>query len=187
MIVGTLDYLSPEQALGNPLDERSDVFSFGIVLYQMLTGVHPFASKSVTQMVARMMAQPPHPITESMAVPESLRQILARALQKNAADRYGSAAQMMLDLMVSRRELGGASGTLLPATPAHVEAAPSVPRTGPIAPLALPEGAAPARRERPTRPMPPLRRPLPRAAVGALIAAALLLIAAAVFFLTARF
>ena len=63
MIVGTLDYLSPEQALGNPLDERSDLFSFGIVRYQMLTGTHPFASKSVTQMVARMMSQSPHPIT----------------------------------------------------------------------------------------------------------------------------
>ncbi len=191
MIVGTLDYLSPEQALGNPLDERSDLFSFGIVLYQMLTGTHPFASKSVTQMVARMMTQSPHPITESMAVPESLRQILARALQKEAADRYGSAAQMMLDLMVARRELGAASGGPLPTPlPEPVTAAAAVPRTGPLAPLSPPDGArtAPhAVRDGPTGPMPSLRRPLSRTAVGALIAGALLVMAAVIFFLSARF
>ncbi len=186
MIVGTLDYLSPEQALGNPLDERSDLFSFGIVLYQMLTGVHPFSSKSVTQMVARMMTQAPHPITESMAVPESLRQILAHALQKNAADRYGSAAQMMLDLMVARRDLGGVSSAPLPAA-ARAEAAAPVPRTGPLESLAPSSATAPAGRGGPTRPMLPLRRPLPRAALGALIAATLLVIAALVFYLSARF
>lgn len=191
MIVGTLDYLSPEQALGNALDERSDLFSFGIVLYQMLTGTHPFASKSVTQMVARMMTQAPHPITESMAVPESLRQILVRALQKEAADRYGSAAQMMLDLMVARRELGGTSGGPLSAPlPVAVSAPQAVPRTGPLAPLSPPDGARsapPAVRDGPTRPMLPLRRPLPRAAALALIAGALLVLAAVVFFLSVRF
>ena len=190
MIVGTLDYLSPEQALGNPLDERSDVFSLGIVFYQMLTGTHPFASKSVTQMVARMMTQAPHPITESMAVPESLRQILARALQKDAADRYGSAAQMMLDLMEARREIGGASGGPSSARRrVSVAAPPAVPRTGPLAPLSPPGDAGsapPAVREGPTRPIPRLRRPLPRAAVGALIAGALLVMAAVVFFLSVR-
>ncbi len=191
MIVGTLDYLSPEQALGNPLDERSDLFSFGIVLYQMLTGTHPFASKSVTQMVARMMTQSPHPITESMAVPESLRQILARALQKEAADRYGSAAQMMLDLMEARRELGVASGG--PSSvhlPGSVTAPPAVPRTGPLAPHSPRDGASvpkPAVRDGTTGPMPKLRRPLPRAALGALIVGALLVMAAVVFFLSVRF
>ena len=191
MIVGTLDYLSPEQALGNPLDERSDLFSFGIVLYQMLTGTHPFASKSVTQMVARMMTQAPHPITESMAVPESLRQILARALQKDAADRYGSAAQMMLDLMVARRELGGASeGPLQADLRETVTAAAAVPRTVTVAPLSPAGGAGSspsAVRDGPTGPMPSFRRPLSRAAVFALIAGALLVMVAVVFFLTARF
>ncbi|HQR67664.1 MAG TPA: serine/threonine-protein kinase, partial [Thermoanaerobaculia bacterium] len=111
MIVGTLDYLSPEQALGNPLDERSDLFSFGIVFYQMLTGSHPFSGKSVTQMVARMMSQEPHPITESAGVPDVLQQVLGRALKKSADQRYGSAAQMMLDLVLARRELGSVSRT----------------------------------------------------------------------------
>jgi len=111
MIVGTLDYLSPEQALGNPLDERSDLFSFGIVFYQMLVGSHPFASASVTQMVARMMTQEAHVIPDSAPIPEVLRQILAKALKKDLSERYGSAAQMLLDLMVARRELGSVSRT----------------------------------------------------------------------------
>jgi serine/threonine protein kinase len=107
MIVGTLDYLSPEQALGNPLDARSDLFSFGIVLYQMLTGVHPFSGESVTQMVARMMTQAAHPWPENPEIPESIRQIVEKALQKDPNDRYASAGEMLLDLMVARRELGG--------------------------------------------------------------------------------
>src|SRR5262249_1372125 len=107
MIVGTLDYLSPEQALGNPLDARSDLFSFGIVFYQMLTGTHPFAGDSVTQMVARMMTQAAHPWPEKPAIPESIRQIVDKALQKSADDRYGSAGEMLLDLIVARRELAG--------------------------------------------------------------------------------
>lgn len=191
MIVGTLDYLSPEQALGNPLDERSDLFSFGIVLYQMLTGTHPFASKSVTQMVARMMTQAPHPITDSMAVPESLRQILARALQKDAADRYGSAAQMMLDLMVARRELGATSAGPFPdPLPEPVTAPAASHRTGPLVPLPSRDGAAsapPGARAAPTGPMPSLGGPRLRILIFALIAGALLVAAAVVFLLSARF
>ena len=107
MIVGTLDYLSPEQALGKPLDARSDLFSFGIVFYQMLTGVHPFAGDSVTQMVAKMMTQAAHPWPERPEIPESIRQIVEKALQKDPNDRYASAGEMLLDLMVARRELLG--------------------------------------------------------------------------------
>jgi serine/threonine protein kinase len=105
MIVGTLDYLSPEQALGSPLDERSDLFSFGIVFYQMLAGRHPFSGVSVTQMVAKMMTKDADPWPEPDLVPESLKQIVARALKKEPSERYGSAGQMILDLMVVRREL----------------------------------------------------------------------------------
>ncbi len=105
MIVGTLDYLSPEQALGNPLDERSDLFSFGIVFYQMLAGVHPFSGASVTQMVAKMMTKEADPWPEPDLVPETLKQIVAKALRKEPLERYGSAGQMILDLVVARREL----------------------------------------------------------------------------------
>jgi serine/threonine protein kinase len=187
MIVGTLDYLSPEQALGNPLDERSDLFSFGIVFYQMLTGAHPFSGKSITQMVARMMSQEPHPILESAGVPEVLRQILVRALKKSADERYGSAAQMMLDLVLARRELGSVSRTdKLLGMSRRVAAAEAVARAG--APLAAPPPESGSEEARPSRIGPTAilsraRRPLSRVAVGAVIAAALLALAAAVVIL----
>jgi serine/threonine protein kinase len=191
MIVGTLDYLSPEQALGNPLDERSDLFSFGIVFYQMLTGTHPFAGKSITQMVARMMTQEPHPIMDSAGVPEILQQILARSLRKNANERFGSAAQMMLELVLARRELGSMSRTdRLLGMSQRVAAADAAARTKSRA-SAHPSEAAP-RRAQPTRSgatalLPRLQWPLSRTAVSALVAAALLvLVAVALFLLRAR-
>lgn len=187
MIVGTLDYLSPEQALGNPLDERSDLFSFGIVFYQMLTGAHPFSGKSITQMVARMMSQEPHPILESAGVPEVLRQILVRALKKSPDERYGSAAQMMLDLVLARRELGSVSRTdKLLGMSRRVAAAEAVAHAGAHPAAPPPEsGSEEARPSRisPTAILSRARRPLPRVAVGALIAAALVALAAAIVIL----
>ena len=137
MIVGTLDYLSPEQALGNPLDERSDLFSLGIVFYQMLAGVHPFSGTSVTQMVAKMMTKEADPWPEPELVPESLKQIVARALRKEPAERYGSAGQMILDLVVARRELH--------PRPARGAVTREVPAA---APASVADSTAPLRRRR---------------------------------------
>ncbi len=140
MIVGTLDYLSPEQALGNPLDERSDLFSVGIVFYQMLAGVHPFSGASVTQMVAKMMTKEADPWPEPDLIPDSLKQIVARALRKEPADRYGSAGQMILDLVVARRELH--------ARPARGVVTREVPAAAPPPPTAVADSTAPLRRPR---------------------------------------
>ncbi|MGZ6970156.1 MAG: serine/threonine protein kinase, partial [Thermoanaerobaculia bacterium] len=131
-IVGTLDYLSPEQALGNPLDERSDLFSFGIVFYEMLAGRHPFSGTSVTQMVAKMMTKDADPWPEPDLVPESLKQIVAKALKKEPSERYGGAGQMILDLMVVRRELR--AKTSRDAITREVLAAAHVPPPGAVAP-----------------------------------------------------
>ena len=132
MIVGTLDYLSPEQALGSPLDERSDLFSFGIVFYQMLAGRHPFSGVSVTQMVAKMMTTDADPWPEPDLVPESLKQIVAKALKKEPSERYGSAGQMILDFMVVRRELRAQPSR--DAITREVLAAAPVPPPGAVAP-----------------------------------------------------
>jgi serine/threonine protein kinase len=138
MIVGTLDYLSPEQALGNPLDERSDLFSMGIVFYQMLAGAHPFSGASVTQMVAKMMTKDPDPWPEPDVVPESLKQIVAKALRKEPSERYGSAGQMILDLVVARRELH--------ARPAGRSTSQDYPAMAPVAPpVPTAESPVPAR------------------------------------------
>ncbi len=136
MIVGTLDYLSPEQALGSALDERSDLFSFGIVFYQMLAGTHPFSGASVTQMVAKMMTKEADPWPEPDRVPDVLKQIVARALRKDVNERYGSAGQMILDLLMARRELA--------ARPVRSVATREVPAVAPYAPPRTPAPASPA-------------------------------------------
>jgi serine/threonine-protein kinase len=172
MIVGTLDYLSPEQALGNPLDERSDLFSMGIVFYQMLAGVHPFSGASVTQMVAKMMTKEADPWPEPALVPESIKQIVARALRKDASERYGSAGQMILDLVVARRELR--------ARPAPGIVTKEVPA---VRPAAVADSTAPFRRPRSsaaavtTEMSPPRKGPI----LLLLGASALLIAGAAIF------
>jgi serine/threonine protein kinase len=180
MIVGTLDYLSPEQALGSPLDERSDLFSMGIVFYQMLTGAHPFSGASVTQMVAKMMTKEADPWPEPDLVPESLKQIVARALKKEPSERYGSAGQMILDLVVARRDLqakppGGAITREVPAVAPASPPAPVAPPTGPVRRRRL--STAPLTSELP----PPRKGPL-----LLLLGASLVLLAGTATFLAAR-
>lgn len=180
MIVGTLDYLSPEQALGNPLDERSDLFSMGIVFYQMLAGAHPFSGASVTQMVAKMMTKEADPWPEPDLVPESLKQIVARALRKEPSERYGSAGQMILDLVVARRELQArpARRAVTREVPAAAPASPPAyvaPSTAPLRPRRL--STAPVASELP----PPRKGPL-----LLLLGASLVLLAFAATFLAAR-
>lgn len=109
MIVGTIEYLSPEQALGHPLDARSDLFSFGIVLYQMLSGAHPFPGNSVTQMVAKIITQDESPWPEAAGVPESVRRIVGKLLRKKIDERYANAAEALADLAEARRDLFGAA------------------------------------------------------------------------------
>ena len=183
MIVGTLDYLSPEQALGGELDERSDLFSFGIVFYQMLAGVHPFSGASVTQMVAKMMTKEADPWPEPDTVPDVVKQIVARALKKDASERYGSAGQMILDLLMARRELaarparGVVTREVPAALPPPVHRPPAPPAAVPMSPGAtLTESTAPMARPKKTASMKPAgsarRGPL------LLLAAAVLLLAA---------
>jgi serine/threonine protein kinase len=180
MIVGTLDYLSPEQALGNPLDERSDLFSFGIVFYQMLAGVHPFSGASVTQMVAKMMTKEADPWPEPDLVPETLKQIVAKALRKEPLERYGSAGQMILDLVVARRELRAK-----PARSAITREVPPFPDAA--KPPSVTESTLPLRPGRP--PAAPVTSELPPPRKGPLLllfGASLVLLAGATTFLLAR-
>jgi serine/threonine-protein kinase len=182
MIVGTLDYLSPEQALGGELDERSDLFSFGIVFYQMLAGVHPFSGASVTQMVAKMMTKEADPWPEPDTVPDVVKQIVARALKKDASERYGSAGQMILDLLMARRELAARPARAVTrevpaALPAPALRPPVPPASVPTSPGAiLAESTAPMARPKKTASLKPARS-APRGPI-LLLAAAVLLLAA---------
>ena len=83
-VVGTLAYMSPEQAEGKPLDARSDIFSFGVVLYEMLTGRRPFAGDSEAQVLSAILRDTPPPARSLRKdLPEELDRILAKALEKD--------------------------------------------------------------------------------------------------------
>ena len=96
MIVGTPYYMSPEQALGKPLDHRSDLFSLGVVLYEALAGHRPFSGETMTEtMMHIIMTEPPAIGAVAPAVPRGLREIVARCLQKHPDRRFGGAGELI--------------------------------------------------------------------------------------------
>jgi eukaryotic-like serine/threonine-protein kinase len=98
-IIGTAQYLSPEQARGAPVDQTSDLYSTGIVLFELLTGEVPFTGESPVEIAMKHLADvPPAPSELRSDVPEDLDLVVVRALAKEPADRYQSAAAMDADL-----------------------------------------------------------------------------------------
>jgi eukaryotic-like serine/threonine-protein kinase len=98
-IVGTAQYLSPEQARGAPVDQRSDVYSVGIVLYELLTGKLPFTGETPLEIAMKHLSEIPKPPSELRAeVPADLDMIVLRALAKDPSDRFESAEEMEKEL-----------------------------------------------------------------------------------------
>jgi serine/threonine protein kinase len=96
LIVGTPFYMSPEQALGRPVDARSDLFSLGVVLYEALAGKRPFEGESVTEtMMNIIMQDAPDLAVVAPIVPASLVEVVNRSLQKKPERRFGSAGEMV--------------------------------------------------------------------------------------------
>ncbi len=111
-ILGTAQYLAPEQAKGEPVDERSDLYSVGVVFYEMLTGSLPFRGDSaVTVALKHVNEQPPEPAELVPGLPYSLNQIVLKALAKSPDQRYRTAAEFSADLVAAR-----SGGPLLAAT-----------------------------------------------------------------------
>jgi len=109
LMLGSPRYMSPEQVLGRPVDHRSDIFSLGLVLYEMIAGVHPFSGNDVHQIMYQVCnGQAPPPSAANPAVTRSLDIIVARALEKEVAARYQDAAAMAADLRACVPELAGA-------------------------------------------------------------------------------
>jgi serine/threonine protein kinase/Tol biopolymer transport system component len=104
VIVGTIAYMSPEQASGNALDTRSDMFSFGVVLYEMLAGRRPFRSANNLELLQQVIHAKPEPLSDD--IPEPLRVLVMKALEKNPADRYPSMRELVADLRAAQRPSG---------------------------------------------------------------------------------
>src|ERR671939_1301002 len=111
-IVGTAQYLSPEQARGAPVDPRSDLYSLGVVLYEMLTGKVPFTGDTPVEIAMKHLSQVPEPPSELRPeVPHDLDAVVMRSLAKDPDQRYGSAEEMDADLARVARGVAGSSET----------------------------------------------------------------------------
>jgi serine/threonine protein kinase len=107
--IGTLAYMSPEQARGEELDTRTDLFSFGAVLYEMGTGRQAFQGSSTAAIIAAILTQSPTPASRlNPALPAKLGEIIGKALEKDRDRRYQHASEIRADLEGLKRDTGAA-------------------------------------------------------------------------------
>jgi hypothetical protein len=105
-ILGTVYYMSPEQARGLAVDGRTDIFSLGVVLYEMITSYMPFGGNTASDVVASILKTEPKPIAQCVpGIPAELQRIVAKALRKDREERYQSVRDMMVDLRNLKQEL----------------------------------------------------------------------------------
>jgi eukaryotic-like serine/threonine-protein kinase len=98
-IVGTLEYMSPEQALGTPLDQRSDIFSAGLIFYELLTGKAPYEADTAIASLMKRTREDARPVSEvDHSVPQGLSAIVSRCLEREPANRYHSAVELLQQL-----------------------------------------------------------------------------------------
>jgi serine/threonine protein kinase/Tol biopolymer transport system component len=95
LVMGTVKYMSPEQARGQQVDPRSDIFSLGVVLYEMLTGRAPFKGKTTNELIGAILKREPPPLTD---IPEELRRLIAKALRKKKQERYQTIEELLVNL-----------------------------------------------------------------------------------------
>ncbi len=115
IVMGTPYYMSPEQCKGEHLDPRSDVYSLGVTLYEMLAGGPPFVSKTVTGVVAKHLTEAPPPFARDLDVPMALEAVIQRSLAKDPAARQATAAELSKEL---QQALSAAATNPIPQTAA---------------------------------------------------------------------
>jgi serine/threonine protein kinase len=99
-VVGTPYYMSPEQCLGEPLDARSDVYSLGVMFYEMLSGKRPFTATTVSGVINRHLSEPPPPLDPQLGIPRRISIAIMHALAKDPDDRPQTATDLARQLQI---------------------------------------------------------------------------------------
>jgi serine/threonine-protein kinase len=160
-ILGTPNYMSPEQVKGRSVDGRADIFALGVILYELLTGEKPFGGQNITTIIYKIINENPIPPRELDAtIHPGLSYVIQKALAKNPDERYQTCRELAADLR-NFKNLEGAvapSATVVVRVPPIQASAAEVPRTAPVeppAPLPTPPPATP-------QALSPVEQPLPR-------------------------
>src|SRR5882762_2327553 len=120
LVLGTGHYMSPEQARGQTVDARSDIWSLGVVIYEMIAGIPPFYGETPSDCIASILTTEPPPLSGVLPdVPLKLESILQTALRKNSDERYQTIKEMLADLRILKGELEAESS--LPQTEARAQ------------------------------------------------------------------
>src|SRR3989454_3493698 len=145
-IVGTMPYMSPEQVRGEVLDGRSDIFSFGVMLYEMLSARQPFASESAAATISAILTHEPPPLARyAREIPAELQNIISKALRKDREERFQVVKDMLIDLKNLKQRLE-VEAEIERSAPPEMESGAAVPSSAGTAPEAADTAHASAAR-----------------------------------------
>jgi CheY-like chemotaxis protein len=148
MVVGTPHYMSPEQALGRALDARTDIFSLGVVLYEMLSGQKPFAGEALTEILLKIVMNEPRDIAIAAAgIPSQLAAVVRRCMKKEPHERFTTSEELRVALASVREDPRRARQSSVPTISVH-KSDPAVqaaqPRSGATTPSSTPSASTPS-------------------------------------------